>query len=288
MPKINVFVTGASSQLMQKFCEQLPPQSYHITGLSRKPVSHGHIQYIIGDLAQPNTWTAAAQNADIIIHAAGLTHSYNEADYFTVNTQYTKQILQVAQSGNCQKFVYISSRAAEPNSGGYGLSKLAAENHLKQYCSNYLILRPAEIYGGIKGEGIDKLITDALYKTLVVCPSHQSSPMAPIFVDDVIALMYQYIAESTTQSKSITLNGPQAYTMQQVVQLCASKRASKPIILTLPKFGLVLLKYILKVTKLKIGLYPDQIDRLYCPKVIENLPYNYTSLPTYIQALPTS
>jgi dihydroflavonol-4-reductase len=106
---------------------------------------------------------------DYIVDAAGATKCKRSSDFFAVNTEGTKRIVNaVLRSGmNVKKFVYLSSlsvfgapREKEPHEDieetdpmmpntFYGKSKLEAERFLSTVKDklNYVILRPTGVYG---------------------------------------------------------------------------------------------------------------------------------------------
>lgn len=268
--------------LLQKFCDALPSNSAEITMLSRKYTAHSKYNYIQGSLENIDEWWPKLPPIDIFIHAAGLTHSYHATDYFRVNTQYTQVLADKCEAAHI-KFVYISTRTAEPNSGGYGLSKLVAEQYIEQHSHNYLILRPAEIFGGIKGEGIDKLIADIQEKNLIPCPMHSDSPMAPIWVGDVVAHMHAYIFDEQYRNQKITINGPEQYTMAEVVALGNKVFSKNATVLPVPKMLLKLARLLVEILQLERGFYPDQVDRLYCKKIFSKPLLPCKSLREYLE-----
>lgn len=106
---------------------------------------------------------------DYIVHAAGVTKCLNHNDFFRVNTEGTKHLVEaiLALAMPVKKFVYLSSlsifgaiREQEPHTDilltdqpkpntAYGESKLKAEAYLETVKDrlNYVILRPTGVYG---------------------------------------------------------------------------------------------------------------------------------------------
>jgi nucleoside-diphosphate-sugar epimerase len=280
--KIRVFITGISSELMQQFVASIGALDLEIIGLSRQQISIPNVEIIVGDLENPAPWEACLAGVDVVIHAAAITHAFKEATYFKINTECSKKLIDLSKKYGVKQFVFISSRTACPNSGGYGLSKLATEEYLKQNADNYLIIRPSEIFGGLKNEGIDQLIIDAKHKKIMACPVQIDYPLVPIFVGDVISLMRKYIFETPQKNKSITLNGKQTYTFYDIIKTTNRLSSNRTFILPIPKFLMYIVKNTFKVLGLQIGFVPDQVDRLYCPKETENLDFPFKTLEEYI------
>lgn len=95
-------------------------------------------------------------SVDFFMHNAGLTVSLNNDDYYQVNRELTKTLLDSINESEIIKsgiFVYTSSYAAHGPIGfeapvsHYGRSKLQAEEAVRKQTSKHLIVRPTAIYG---------------------------------------------------------------------------------------------------------------------------------------------
>ena len=135
-------------------------------------------------------------NKDIIIHLAGVTKTINNNDYYTINTTYTRNLLEaISLYGKKNvKFIFLSSFAVyeeltKPTlldedktktipHNEYGISKLAAEKYIKVYHQekniNVYILRLANVYG----PGMTQTTRSIIYDCIKSIQSNK-----PIIVD---------------------------------------------------------------------------------------------------------
>jgi nucleoside-diphosphate-sugar epimerase len=100
----------------------------------------------------------AMENADLVVHAAGITRARRVEDYHSVNAEGTRRLAVAAVEAGVRRFVLISSLAARgpddptkddhPESA-YGRSKLEAEAYLRSLGGRMeaVVLRPAAVYG---------------------------------------------------------------------------------------------------------------------------------------------
>ncbi len=100
----------------------------------------------------------AVENADLVVHAAGITRARRVEDYHSVNAEGTRRLAVAAFEAGVRRFVLISSLAARgpddptkddhPESA-YGRSKLEAEAYLRSESGQMeaVVLRPAAVYG---------------------------------------------------------------------------------------------------------------------------------------------
>ena len=91
---------------------------------------------------------ADLEGAGIVIHCAGLTpgRSSSNEDFFEVNTAGTSRLLERCEQSGVRRFIYISSMGVKFPSV-YAQSKLLAEQSVKQSRLEWLVLRPAHLYG---------------------------------------------------------------------------------------------------------------------------------------------
>jgi nucleoside-diphosphate-sugar epimerase len=100
------------------------------------------------------------RNADLVVHAAGITRARRAKDYYSVNAGGTRRLADAALGAGVRRFVLISSLAARgpddltkdgrdhPGSA-YGRSKLEGEARLRSLGGQMeaVALRPAAVYG---------------------------------------------------------------------------------------------------------------------------------------------
>ncbi len=139
------------------------------------------ISWLPGDLLAPETYGLAAQQAEVVIHAAALVSLRNGPEFEQANVGTTDALLTVLQSSAAlQRLVFISSISAidrplsvravgplteastpHPNSD-YGRSKLQAEQLVQASGLPYTVLRPAYIFGPDPrpNSSMDRLVQD--------------------------------------------------------------------------------------------------------------------------------
>ncbi len=164
----NVLVTGISgfvgSNLVRFFRDS---KEITLFGHSRKGIAEVKL------LSDCNASTLNDFKIDVVIHLAGIAHDlsnqYQPEDYYRVNYEGTKKLVDEVLKSDATKFIYVSSIKAacdissfpadekiKPNPAtDYGKSKLKAEEYIQLRAwggKSFYILRPAMIHGyGNKG-----------------------------------------------------------------------------------------------------------------------------------------
>lgn len=171
-----ILITGASGfvgSFLVETCLARYPEAEVYAGVrktsSRKFLQDERIRFFEMDFSDEKKMTADLGQIgfNYVIHNAGLTKANQKKDFFLVNYDFTKNLVNALQTANVplEKFVYMSSMAAygpADNMPGdrvletdtphpidtYGESKLATEKWLaKQDHLPYLIFRPTAVYG---------------------------------------------------------------------------------------------------------------------------------------------
>lgn len=198
---------------------------------------------------------------DLVIHLAGVTHASNEAQYWNVNHEGTVRLAQAVRKNGCRRFVYVSTRCATIGSGAYGESKLAAEHELlKLDWESLLIIRPAEIYGGESGEGIDRMLLMA--RSWHIVPALFGDArlrFAPMFVEDFGRVAAGLIQQHQQGIRIETLSGPEELDGLTLAMRISKYHRALPVPLWWPAVALGLRT----LQKLGLGIVkPDQLTRL--------------------------
>ncbi|HON55898.1 MAG TPA: sugar nucleotide-binding protein [bacterium] len=270
--KKNILVTGISSELLTKLCLKINQDEYRIFGVSRTKNKIERLEYaclLNGDLTAENFVNKifSGNKFDMVIHGAALTHSFDAEKYFEINYRATKTIVDAVKKyqEDCI-FIFISSRTAGYKSGAYGKSKILAEEYIIKNLENWLIFRPSEIFGGLKNEGINKLLNDASNKKILFCPANLKAKLYPISIDYAADLMFDDIFNKKNRNKIITIKGADGWTYIEYAKKISKEKNNKIFIMPIPKILMYILKYFLIIFRIKKIIAPDQIDRLYAEK----------------------
>lgn len=169
---MKILVTGANGFLGSFLAERLLKEGYEVVCLIRKESNkrwlneiYHNVEIRYSDFLYPETLTDSFKDIDTVIHAAGLTNTFDWHNFYLVNFLGTKNILKACLDARCVKrFIYISSHTASGPSlsdevknensttkpvSHLGKSKLLAEDEVLKHISefNITIIRPTVVYG---------------------------------------------------------------------------------------------------------------------------------------------
>ena len=171
---MKILITGASGFIGSFIVEEALKRGFETWAAVRKSSSREYLQderikFIELNLSSKEQLVAQLRGKDFdyVVHAAGVTKCLNKQDFYRINTEGTKHLVDalIELQMPLKRFVFISSLSIfgaikeqqpyeeiketdtpQPNTE-YGRSKLAAEQYLSTTALPYIILRPAGVYG---------------------------------------------------------------------------------------------------------------------------------------------
>lgn len=268
MIKEKIVITGASSAIINAVIDNIQPKDkYDIVGITRRLQKEHRkdIDWIECDLSSDKNDYSFFKDADTIIHAAAVSKAYTKQEYFKINFELTKNIVDIANRFQVNKFVYISSIVADETSGYYGLSKLTSEKYIKSNFKNWLIIRPSQLYGYSEKTPVDSIIKKVSNNKIIFSPVGDPYRLIPIHYLEAARLIFEsiFVKDFTNTTKLII--GPQSFNYKSLITEIAKSLNHKVLVIPIPKIIMMSIKYLLQTFNLKTDIYPDQIVRLYNP-----------------------
>jgi nucleoside-diphosphate-sugar epimerase len=180
---MNVLLTGANGYIGSKIVQTLLGKGGKIIGVDLHSenvpslANNPNFQFFKADITNAETFHSEIKEADVLIHCAALVHNKSRENYFRVNCEGTKNILNFLDKNRLKQIIFLSTVSvygdisdsivpdedtpANPEDF-YGESKLAAENEIKEFSEKYhipyAIFRLVPVYGDFFLLNINKRI----------------------------------------------------------------------------------------------------------------------------------
>jgi len=178
MSQGKVLVTGAPGWLGTRFVEIIAEHNRDIRCLVLPGIDTNHLkklgaEIVEGNITKPESLDGVADGIETIFHIVGIVHTrfFRVRDFFKINTEGTKNMLDFAIRAGVRRFVYVSSNS--PAGCNYSRDVLMNE---------YTPPRPYMTYGKSKAQS-EKAVNEAFIKgeleTVILRPCWFYGPGQP-------------------------------------------------------------------------------------------------------------
>jgi len=204
--------------------------------------NHKNIKIVYGDLEKNMGIDDALNNTELVIHCAARTIARNYIEYYRMNTLGTTYLVQAMKKEGVKKILYLSSQAAcgpasdkrplresatpEPISF-YGKTKKHGEEIIIRSGLDYIILRPAAVYGPYDTEILKyiKILNRG------VCPiiGRGEKYVNFIYIKDLVQLIIRLISVRRFDKKLYFVNDGNCYSDEEIFEQISSLLKKKSI-----------------------------------------------------------
>jgi len=170
----NILITGATGLVGRHLARRAADAGYHLQAMVRKGSDRSAldgipVEFVEGDLAEPETLPAAVADADVVVHSAAHVGDWGPAEnYRAINVVALEHMLNaVERRGRLRRWIQISSLGVYPYGHHFGTdetspielnhfdgytqtkseAELVVQRHIRDHGLKAVILRPGFIYG---------------------------------------------------------------------------------------------------------------------------------------------
>jgi nucleoside-diphosphate-sugar epimerase len=314
---MKILVTGSTGFVGSHLCERLTEEGHEVYALARSPKKFEEFKVpgkmVLGSLDErkDHEWIASLpEDLDAVIHTAGIVHSFDWSDFYSVNTRATEKLIEDLKKKypTNLKFVLISSQAAAGPAGEdnkkkehhdprpvshYGKSKRYAEislNHLAPLSWDKTIIRPPMVIGPRDPAILEvfKMVKSGL--VLVAGMNGMNNRYSFICVHDLVNVIVKATEHKSPESHAEVFFAAHTSTVSysEIVGSIKEALGKKFVMnLSLPMFMVSFLAHFLdalrRIIPLSLPLTPDKIGEISQPawvccseKSCEKLDYTYS------------
>ena len=164
---MKTLVTGGTGFIGSNLVKQLLKKRWKVRLLTRKSISIKNVDCFVGDIMDKKAVEKAVKDVEVIFNLAGVLpfHLMPDKNYFDVNVQGVKNLLEACRGKQIKRFVHVSTVGIYGSSGSriidensklnldsvYAKSKAKGEKLVTDYSKKYnlpfVIIRPTIGYG---------------------------------------------------------------------------------------------------------------------------------------------
>jgi len=231
---MRIAVTGGTGFVGSHLVDAALAAGHEVIALTRRDQPpRERVSWISGDLHDRAALERLVDEADAVIHVAGVISAQGAAAFEKGNVEGTLAMLAAATAGGVRRFVHVSSLAArEPNLSLYGASKAKAEGLVHGSGLDWAIVRPPAVYGPGDRETLE-LFRMARLGVMLMPPKGRVSL---IHVDDLARLL---LALADPQAPSTILiepddGKPNGWTHREFARALGAAVGTRPAIVSSP------------------------------------------------------
>jgi nucleoside-diphosphate-sugar epimerase len=231
-------ITGGTGFVGAHLLDVALAAGHQVKALTRReqPPRDG-LEWIAGDLHDRAALERLVDDADAVIHVAGVISPPTAAGFELGNVAGTLSMLAAATAGGVHRFVHVSSLAArEPRLSLYGASKARAEELVHGSGLDWVIARPPAVYGPGDKETLE-LFRMAKLGLMLMPPKGRVSV---IQVDDLARLLLALAQYSAPSNLLVEADDgkPGGWTHREFARALGKAVGTRPAIVSSP--GIVL------------------------------------------------
>ncbi len=250
---MRVLITGASGFIGQHFVQSIEGCGLKVNALVRnrnKLTIANNANIFEGDIFNDEVLKRAVCSVEAVFHLVAKSHDFsntnNTKDYFKINVEGTRNLLNACIHSNVKHFIYFSSvktmaeeseevldEACVPTpTTPYGQSKLTAESLVIDYGNKYrfktTILRLPLVYGpGNKGN-VYKMI-EAIDNRRFVMIGRGLNKRSMVYVGNVADAAIAVIGRKITDKNVYLITDGVDYTVRELYKIIADGLGKKPL-----------------------------------------------------------
>jgi NADH dehydrogenase len=237
-----------------------PDLAFHLQPLGRV----GQIHAVQANLRFPDSVTAAAEGADVVINLVGVLQQSGAQTFDAVQAEGAATVARAAKK-NGAKLVHVSAIGADAKSNsGYAQTKAAGEEAM--LAADAVVFRPSIMFGP-EDQFFNRFASMARLSPILPLIGGGFTKFQPVFVGDTANAIVE-AAEGRAKPRTIyELGGPEVKSFRELMELMLREIDRKRLLMPIPFWAAKLQAFFLEMLPGKI-LTRDQVELLKTDNVV--------------------
>jgi NADH dehydrogenase len=216
-----------------------------------------------GDVANPVSIASAASGCEVVVHLVAIVEETPPHVTFQgVNVEGTRNIVLEAERAGVRRLVYVSSLGCEEGKSPYHRSKSAAEEIVRGFDGEWVILRPGAVYGPAD-EHISVLLK--MVRTLPAVPiiGDGNQPVQPLWHEDAAEAIALAVERDELNRGEYALAGDELTSQRDLVNRLKRLTNRSTVDVPVPEFLARAGVSLAGLAGIDIGLSESQLQMLH-------------------------
>jgi uncharacterized protein YbjT (DUF2867 family) len=220
-----IAVAGGTGLVGGAIARELASRGHRVVILTRRPpAAGGPFEYRKADATRPEGLAAALTGVDTLVISLAFRNSPVEVPrrgqtFELVDAAGTEILVNAAQAAGVRRLVYISGAGAAPDAPKHWFrAKWRAEEAIRGSGIVYTILRPSWIYGP-GDHSLNRFVGFSRWLPFIPQIGNGRQLLAPVFVDDVAALVADALETPAAENVALDVGGPETLSMDEIIRV---------------------------------------------------------------------
>jgi NADH dehydrogenase len=239
---MKVLVTGGTGVIGEAAVRALVHHGHSVRVLSRhagrdQPWWPDGVEGWAGDISDESSIRGAAAGCEALLHVAGIAAEQPPRRTFqAVNIDGTRYVVLEAERAGVRRIAYVSSLGADRGHSAYHRSKYAAEDVVRAFSGDWVILRPGAVYG--PGDAHLSVLLQMI-RSLPVIPTigDGNQQFQPIWHEDLAAALVFALEHDDIRCRVLEIAGPELTSQNDLVARFRAITKRAPVQAPLPEFA---------------------------------------------------
>jgi NADH dehydrogenase len=247
MKNLTICVLGGTGFLGSHLCAELVGRGHHVKVITRQRERHRDLlvlpslDLIQADIHNENDLKQHFENCDAVINLVGILNEkgHDGSGFKVAHVDLARKVITMCSTQRVPRLLHMSALNASPDEKSFYLrTKGEAENYVHTFAANKIAVtsfRPSVIFGA--EDSFINRFASILKITPIMFPlACADTKFAPVYVDDVVQVMANALADKQTFDQRINLCGPKQYSLKELVKYVAYKSNFRRTIIGLPNW----------------------------------------------------
>jgi len=225
---LRIVITGASGFIATNLRKYYSKKKIDLISISRNDFKNfsNETKIISKNYTADKKLLKKIYNSDVIIHLIGIGKQSVNTDYNMINTDLTKQVVNLCKNAKIRKIIYLSGLGVSSKTTlGYFISKYSAEQQIINSGLDYTIFRPSYIIG--KNDLFSKNLKKQIKSGHITIPGSGKYSIQPIHISDVSEIILESISDLKFKNRIFDLVGPDYITYEKYVKFYSKGTKTK-------------------------------------------------------------
>jgi NADH dehydrogenase len=279
IPQANVdkliTIYGGSGFLGRHVVRALCKRGYRIRVAVRRPDLAGHLQplgrvgqihAVQANLRYPDSVSAAARGADVLINLVGILFERGRQRFDTVQA-FGAEAVALAAAAHGARMVHVSAIGADENAtSAYARAKGTGEKLVLAAVPSATVLRPSVVFGP-EDDFFNRFASLARFTPVLPLVGGGHTRFQPVYVGDVAAAVVEAVEGRTKPGSIYELGGPEVKTFKEILEFVLATIDRNRLLVPLP-FALAEVQAWFLQFLPKPPLTPDQVELLKSDNIV--------------------